>query len=291
MSMKAFRAYHVVLSALSAVLFAACADLTVRRLSLSPTCPTTKTEIVFTAEVENKGTKPSGPSVLAFNVGGETEPKMYNIPGLASGATSTVQRKVVLEVAQNYQNTVTVDVNGTVSESREGNNEAKQRYTVAPVPDTSMLTIVEYNEGLASVLRGILLDETAARALNVAAGYYRIGEFRVGHQPEDQAKVLNIAKKYGERAAGQSTLPRRDETWVFSITDTNEWTPIRQAFTTRDYYGHTFRYEIEFDIAANCWKVLSAGLDCATVALSTQTYTTGVLNTCGWSSEPSWTTP
>lgn len=289
--MKTFRAYRLVLLTLSAVLLAACADLRVRKLSLSPSCPTTKTEITFRAEVENVGTRSSGPNTLAFKVGGETVPKFYDLPALDSGETYTVQQNLVLGVAQNYQNTVTVDVNDDVTESREGNNQAKQFYTVAPVPNTTGLTNFEYNEGLAAILRGVLIDEAAAQDLNVAPGYYRIREFRVSGQPSEKVKVLNIEKNYGEMAVGQSTLPRRNEPWVFSIIVKDEWSPNRRTFTAKDYYGHAFRYEIELDSASSCWKVLSVLLDCAKVALSTQTYTTGVLNTCDWSSEPPWTTP
>ena len=115
------------------VLLTSCSDLVIRDLSHSPTSPTTKTEITFSATVENIGNRTSGPNKLTFKVGGETVPDTFDVPALDPGETYTVQRKLLLEVAQNYQNTVTVDVNDDVSESREDNNQAKQFYTVSPV--------------------------------------------------------------------------------------------------------------------------------------------------------------
>lgn len=289
--MKKYRLYSLVLVASIIALLTACADLAVRELSYSPTCPTTKTEIVFTAQVENIGTDRAGPNKLAFKIGGETIPETFDIPALEPGETYTVQRTILLDVAQRYQNTVTVDVDDDVSESSEDNNEAKLFYTVDPVPDTTGLTNFEYNEGLATVLRGVSIDDTAAHMLNVSPGYYRIREFRVWTQPDERAKVLCIEKNYAEYATGESNLPTRDEPWVFTIIEEKDWSPYRRAFSAKDYYGHSFTYVIEFDLESDCWNVLTATLDCAKIELSTQTYTTSVLNTCGWSSEPPWTSP
>lgn len=130
--MKAFRMNKFVLLALLAVLLTSCADLVIRDISHSPTSPSTQTEITFSATVENSGNRKSGPNKLAFKVGGETIPETFTVQALDPGETFTVQRKMVLDVAQNYQNTVTVDVNDDVSESRENNNQAKHFFTVSP---------------------------------------------------------------------------------------------------------------------------------------------------------------
>jgi hypothetical protein len=224
-------------------------------------------------------------------VGGETVPKTFNIPALGAGDGYTVQRKVLLGIAQNYQNTVTVDVNNEVFESREGNNQAEEFYSVAPAPDTSGLTNFTYNEMLATILRGVLIDQADAQSLNVAPGYYRIREFRVSTQTNEAVKALSIEKNYAELISGQSVLPKRDEPWVFSIIQKNELNLNRRAFVAQDFYGHTFKYEMELDTVLNCWKIVSAVLDCAKVGLSTQNSITEVLTTCDWSSEPSWATP
>ncbi|MGA1864723.1 MAG: CARDB domain-containing protein, partial [bacterium] len=73
-----------------------------------------------------------GASSLSFKVGGETYPPSYSIPGLQPGASYTVQRKLVLGVAQNYLTTVKADANGTISESNEANNTRKVSFTVSP---------------------------------------------------------------------------------------------------------------------------------------------------------------
>jgi hypothetical protein len=68
----------------------------IRELSLSPTCPTTATEITFKAEIENSGTRSSGRCTLKFKVDGETMPIYYSIPALDSGQTYTVQHNMLL---------------------------------------------------------------------------------------------------------------------------------------------------------------------------------------------------
>lgn len=78
-------------------------------------------DILFTAEVHNAGPRSAGTNTLAFKVDGETVPAFYRIPRLESGQTFIVQRKSLLGVAQNYQNTITVDVNNSVKETNEDN--------------------------------------------------------------------------------------------------------------------------------------------------------------------------
>lgn len=110
-----------------------CSDLIIQDLSYSPDSLTTETEITFSATVKNNGSSKSGPNKLTFKVGGETVPETFDVPALNPGETYTVQRDILLDVAQNYQNTVIVDVNEDVFESNEDNNQAKQFYTVLPI--------------------------------------------------------------------------------------------------------------------------------------------------------------
>ncbi len=157
-------------------------------------------------------------------------------------------------------------------------------------PDTSGLPILTYNEGLTTILRGIEIDSIASSRLGISPGYYRVREFRVSGSPSEKAKTLNIEKAYAEMFTGPSTLPKRDEEWVFSVIEVEEWTSERRKFKSYDFHGHTFEYELTMDSANNCWDT-KASIDCIEVRLSTQTYTTGTLNTCNWESESPWTTP
>ncbi|HED32757.1 MAG TPA: hypothetical protein ENJ08_00875 [Gammaproteobacteria bacterium] len=127
-------------------------DLYVKSNSLSPNCPGTSDSITFTTEIKNRGNSTAGASTMSFRIGGESSPPTYPVPSLSAGATHTVQRTLTLNVAQNYQNTIRVDINNNVSESRENNNESKLFYTVVPPGDRVCLTNVPTGE------KGILVD-------------------------------------------------------------------------------------------------------------------------------------
>lgn len=105
-------------------------DLVVENLTHTPGCPGTKDQITFTATVKNIGSDPAGASAVSFKVGGESNPAVFPVPPLGPGNTFTVTRQIVLNVAQNYQNTVIADINNTVNESNEGNNKTIDLYTV-----------------------------------------------------------------------------------------------------------------------------------------------------------------
>jgi len=76
-------------------------DLQVTSLTHAPLSPATTDTITFTAVISNAGTATADASTLEFRVGGESTPATYAIPSLAAGATHTVQRQEVLNVAQN----------------------------------------------------------------------------------------------------------------------------------------------------------------------------------------------
>lgn len=113
-----------------------CPDLIVESLTHSPQNPTTTDMITFTAVVKNIGAAIAGKSTLNFRVGGETFGENFPIPFLLPGGFVTVERQLVLNVAQNYQNTVTADVDDEVAECfgiqcfEEGNNVTIDLYTV-----------------------------------------------------------------------------------------------------------------------------------------------------------------
>lgn len=167
------------------------------------------------------------------------------------------------------------------------NNEAKQYFTAAQVPDTTGLVDYTYTLEVATTVRGILIDETASQKLNVKPGYYHINEFV--HNYEGYVRTLSIEKYF------RAVPPARSDQWVFSLIERDEITnqgacDRGRIFSGKDFYGHSFKYEIKWDCEAKCWKVLSATLDCAQVGLSAQSSAAG-LATCGWSSEPAWTIP
>jgi hypothetical protein len=157
-------------------------------------------------------------------------------------------------------------------------------------PDTTGLPVYVYNEGLATVLRGVRIDAAASSQIGIPQGYYRLGEFRIWGAPQELVKTVHVLKQYGVYVTGASTLPQRDEEWVFSVVTLDDWEAERRRYKAYDFHGHTFEYAITFDPANSCWNT-AAKIDCVDVALSTQTFTTAQLNTCGWTSEPPWTTP
>ena len=105
-------------------------DLIVESFTHFPESPTTADLIAFTAVVKNIGSSWACSSTLDFKVGGETFGVDFAIPRLGPGETFTVHRQLVLDVAQNYQNTATADVNNEVPETDEGNNVTLDFYTV-----------------------------------------------------------------------------------------------------------------------------------------------------------------
>ncbi len=135
-----------------AFLYACAPDLRVRTVSLSPQCPSTVDQIIFTAEIENRGRKSAGASTLSFRVGEEAFSSLYSVPPLGPGDTHLVQRPLVLGVAQYYQNIIKADVYDDVSESQENNNERRQSYFVINPVDRVCLINISGNSS------GILVD-------------------------------------------------------------------------------------------------------------------------------------
>ena len=109
------------------------ADLVVESLVHSPQDPTIEDQITFTAVIKNIGVRRADPSTLSFRVGGETPPgKTFAVPALEGGATFSVSRQEILGTAQNYRNTVIVDLKNEITESNEANNQRTDDYTVSP---------------------------------------------------------------------------------------------------------------------------------------------------------------
>jgi subtilase family serine protease len=107
------------------------ADLRIRLIAFSPDSPKVGDLITFRVYVKNEGNAQAGPSWLRFKVGGESQPPVVSIPGLAPGQEYRYMRSVKLTVAQNYLATATADALGQIAESDESNNIRTRSFTVA----------------------------------------------------------------------------------------------------------------------------------------------------------------
>ena len=107
-------------------------DLIVSIINFSPGAPTAGDEITFWVFVRNDGDAQADASVLRFQVGGESSPPEIPVPALDPGQEYRYERKVTLNVAQNYRSTATADALDDVAESDEANNILVRDFTVAP---------------------------------------------------------------------------------------------------------------------------------------------------------------
>jgi subtilase family serine protease len=104
-------------------------DMVVGRISLTPVNPAAYDPIRIEAVIKNNGKTAAAASVAAMRVGGESNPRQFNIPALAPGHSHTIHRAETLDVAQTYKITVYADYTGAVTESDE-NNEKAFHFTV-----------------------------------------------------------------------------------------------------------------------------------------------------------------
>jgi len=108
-----------------------CSDLIIQNIAMSPLNPSTSDVIKFKITVKNIGSSAANLSVLAIRVGGETNPKLFNIPVLNPNATRTVIRAIRLNVAQNYRTTAYADYTNRVKECNERNNTKYLNFRVS----------------------------------------------------------------------------------------------------------------------------------------------------------------
>jgi|GEM_PF-3369654 len=269
-------------------LFYGCADLTVTNMEMNDLCPTSLDTISISATVKNRSTwRAAKANSLSFKIGNEPAPVVIAIPRLEPNQTYQVNRALQLPAAD-YTCEVKVDIANVVRESRETNNSATFNFTTTYRPKGTGIQDSAYNEGLASILRGVIIDDATALTLQVPAGYYRVREFRMSYVPPRKAIVLCIQKNYSEVVLGTSIIPHNIEPWVFTVTQKDIFEPQSREYEGFDLHGHLFKYKMHYDTIKTCWQV-NAGIDCSSVVLTTHTYTTNVYNACVPDSEPAWT--
>ncbi len=176
-------------------------DLTISNLNFSPGSPKAGDEITFWVFVRNAGDAAAAPSTLRFKVGGEGSPPETTVPALNPGQEYQHERRMTLNIAQDYTLTATVDARGQVSESDEANNVRERTITVASAPDPGRpdLTISNLNFSPGSPRAG---DEITfwvhVRNVGDAAALPSTLRFQVGGvvHPETAVPALNPGQEY-----------------------------------------------------------------------------------------------
>jgi subtilase family serine protease len=176
------------------------ADLVITNINFSPGSPAPGDEITFWVFIRNMGNAQSGASTLRFKVGGETYPPEYPVPALAPGQEHRYERKVTLNVAQNYLVTATADALDQVAESDEGNNVDTRSFAVAGAPARPDLLIRIINHSPGSPTSGdeITFWVFVRNVGNAGAGASTL-RFKVGgesHPPEAPVPALAPGQEY-----------------------------------------------------------------------------------------------
>jgi subtilase family serine protease len=109
-------------------------DLEIDTISFVPADPTTRDSITFSVRVRNNGPGISSPCYLQLKIGGESMPPEYLVPAMASGATYTRERKMLLPIALTYLGIAYIDSRGEIAETSETNNRDSIIFSVDPPP-------------------------------------------------------------------------------------------------------------------------------------------------------------
>jgi len=120
-------------------------DLVISNIVHSPASLAAGSEITFWVYVSNTGSAQAGASTLRFKVGGETFPPEAPVPALAPGQEYRYERKISLDVAQNYLATATADALGQVSESDEANNVRTFSFSVGPPQADLVIRLINHS--------------------------------------------------------------------------------------------------------------------------------------------------
>lgn len=133
------RGHHRILLSLCAVLASAYTptwaankpDFVVQNIELLPATPRAGDKIRFQAWMRNVGQARGNSCKHSIRVGGETVPFTNTIPGaLDPGQGTLMMREATLDKPGRYRVTFVVDVDKTIDESNESNNEAFLSFVV-----------------------------------------------------------------------------------------------------------------------------------------------------------------
>ena len=115
---------------LSFTVKAAKPDLTVREMKIVPANPTTEDTITFSAKIFNIGTLIAPAGKAGIRVGGETNPVLYPFPLVTGNQWFNFGRQMKLDREGNYKVVFIADVEKTIDELDETNNEGSLTFTV-----------------------------------------------------------------------------------------------------------------------------------------------------------------
>jgi len=114
-------------------------DLSVKNIKIEPANPTTKDTIRFSAVICNAGDEATPKFSDSIRIGGETTPTVGNPRSIPGPYCAPAQRFMKITEAGNYRVTFKTDIDNTVPESNESNNEAFLDFTVkAAKPDLTV---------------------------------------------------------------------------------------------------------------------------------------------------------
>jgi subtilase family serine protease len=105
-------------------------DLAVRDMKMTPVHPTIEDTITFSAEVVSIGTLPGPAGKAGIRVGGESTPVLYYFPYVFGNQPFKFSRQIKLDREGNYKVVFIADVEKTIDELDESNNEGSLSFTV-----------------------------------------------------------------------------------------------------------------------------------------------------------------
>ena len=114
-------------------------DLSVKNIKIEPANPTTKDTILFSAIRCNAGDEATPQFKDSIRIGGESTPLVIGPGSIPGPYCGQIKRSLKITEAGNYRVTFKTDIDNTVPESNESNNEAFLDFTVkAAKPDLTV---------------------------------------------------------------------------------------------------------------------------------------------------------
>ncbi len=109
-------------------------DLTIQKITITPSNPTTKGVIHISAFVLNRGPVAAGPFQAQLWIGGSSTPEVFNIKGLAPGKSYEIRWNGRLSRPLAYRVRAVADSARQVKESNEANNSLSKDFVVKEPP-------------------------------------------------------------------------------------------------------------------------------------------------------------